>query len=211
LIFWLFFDEVCEGFFDEGNFSSTADFNIHYAQVKGTSSRYNKTERNRRVAPSLYVSELLSLSSSLRAYMSAIESGVPDFDTDFTSHSPQKTRKPCFFVQYVFNVTKSIRNCRLVSPLFTGDKNAELRVFSLWQWEAPYCTVRDWGLGTGEEGYRIKGFRNSELARLLGDCCIFHASSSPDKNAELRVFSIWQWEVPCRIFQVSNPGDNPRR
>jgi hypothetical protein len=49
--------------------------------------------------------------------MSAIESGVPDFDTDFTSHSPQKTRKPCFFVQYVFNVTKSIRNCRLVSPL----------------------------------------------------------------------------------------------
>jgi hypothetical protein len=24
-------------------------------------------------------------------------------------------RKPCFFVQYVFNVTKSIRNCRLVS------------------------------------------------------------------------------------------------
>ena len=49
--------------------------------------------------------------------MSVIESGVPDVDTDFTSHSPQKTRKPCFFVQYVFNVTKSIRNCRLVSPL----------------------------------------------------------------------------------------------
>ena len=49
--------------------------------------------------------------------MSAIESGVPSFDTDFTSHSPRKTRKPCFFVQYVFNVTKSIRNCRLLSPL----------------------------------------------------------------------------------------------
>ncbi len=48
--------------------------------------------------------------------MSEIESGVPSFDTDFTSHSPRKTRNPCFFVQYVFNVTKSIRNGRLVSP-----------------------------------------------------------------------------------------------
>lgn len=30
--------------------------------------------------------------------MSVIESGLPSFDTDFTSHSPRKTRKPCFFV-----------------------------------------------------------------------------------------------------------------
>jgi ribosomal protein S18 acetylase RimI-like enzyme len=53
--------------------------------------------------------------------MSAIESGLPSSDNYFTSHSPRSTIKPCFFVQYVFNVTKSIRNCRLVSPPGASD------------------------------------------------------------------------------------------
>ena len=49
--------------------------------------------------------------------MSAIESGMPSFDIDFTSHRPRKTRTPCFFVHYVFNVSKRLSNCRLVLPL----------------------------------------------------------------------------------------------
>jgi hypothetical protein len=64
----LFFDEVCEGFFDEGNFSSPADFDIHHAQVKATGLVIAKPSVTG-VSRHPVRSQLLSLSSSLRAYI----------------------------------------------------------------------------------------------------------------------------------------------